>query len=203
MGVTTGRLIQRHLWSIYRAYDRDPAFADLRRGGKRVCPGRGSMRPEVVFVGEAPGRAEAATRKPFMGAAGQVLNALLDSVGMDRRNVFITNVVKYRPTIGEVTVRNRTPRPDEISASRPYLLAELAVFDGVPVVCLGNTPLRTLLRPDGPEHKSRVGDWHGHAWWHDDRQYMSLYHPAVGVYDKAMMPVLFADMLLMKEWLLS
>lgn len=191
--------VQDRLKAVYRDYDRDPAFAHFRDEGKRIVPGRGSMTPVVVIIGEAPGRQESVRRKPFVGPAGAVLDALLISIGVARSDVFITNVVKYRPTIGQISIRNRTPRPPEIDASRPYLWREIEVFDNTPVVTLGNTPLRTLFRPDGPEHKSRVSDWHGHGWYDAYRMYFSLYHPAVAVYDPDMMPILLEDMVKLKE----
>jgi uracil-DNA glycosylase family 4 len=189
---------QDTLKQIYKAYALDPAFDRLRSHGptKRVVPGRGSMDPLLVFVGEAPGRSEATTRKPFMGPAGKVLNGLLASVGLTRADIFITNVVKYRPTIGQVSIRNRTPTPREIEDSKPYLLRELAVFEGVPVVVLGNTPLRALTADPRGIHgvKPRISDWHGQGWYDAYRMYCALYHPAVAVYEPAMMDTLLDDM---------
>lgn len=182
------------LKEIYKAYSCDSAFDQLRSHGppKRVVPGRGSMDPQVVFVGEAPGESEATTRKPFMGPAGKILNGLLSSIGLTRADVFITNVVKYRPTIGEIRIRNRTPSTAEIDASRPYLLDELAVFEGVPVVVLGTVALRALTADK--RINRRISEWHGCGWYDADREYRALYHPAVAVYEPAMMDTLLNDM---------
>jgi uracil-DNA glycosylase len=189
------------LKQIYKAYAIDPAFARLRNHGapKRVVPGRGSMHPRLVFVGEAPGRSEATTRKPFMGPAGKVLNGLLGEIGLTRADIFITNAVKYRPTIGTINIRNRTPSPQEIETSRPYLLGELAVFDGVPVVVLGNVPLCALTADI--RIKRKISEWHGRGWYDADREYRAMYHPAVAVYDPGMLPVLRADMSTVAELL--
>jgi uracil-DNA glycosylase family 4 len=191
---------QDDLKSIYREYRVDPAFEHMR-GSSPFVPGRGSMRPVVVMVGEAPGGTEAAMRKPFKGPAGKVLDRLLADVGLTREQLFITNVVKYRPVIGQIQLRNRTPTREEIDASRPYLWRELQVFGESPagVVTLGNTPLRALYRPDRSEHKSRVSEWHGHGWYDADRMYFSMYHPAVATYDPDRYDELLVDMKKMVE----
>ena len=183
------------LKAIYKAYAQDPAFERLRTDPpqpKRVVPGRGSMSPKLVLVGEAPGRMEASTRKPFMGAAGQVLNKLLASIDLERKDVFITNAVKYRPTIGQVTVRNRTPTPDEWRASRPYLLDELGVFHDVPVVLLGKVAAATMMTfmESVPMH-----ELHGHLYSGPGRRdYTVLYHPAAAVYQPELLEVMLEDM---------
>lgn len=186
---------QRCLKYLYRSYNRDEAFLHLRaRPGIRIAPGRGSMSPHLVIVGEAPGRSENRERKPFMGPAGSVLNGLLAGVGLIRRDVFVTNVVKYRPVIGEVTLRNRIPRPSEIADSRRYLLQELELFDDVSpqplVVLLGGVALWAV---QWRVPKPRITDWHGKTWKDEHRSYLAMYHPAVAVYDPTMTDVLRQD----------
>lgn len=178
------------LKALYARYAKDPAFDSLRAHGgpKRVCPGRGSLSPQLVLVGEAPGRAEATTRKPFQGAAGQVLTDVLTSIGYTRSDVFITNVVKYRPTIG-ASVRNRTPRLPEQIASWPYLREELEQFPGVPVVVMGGVALAALGSPE----MTSITRWHGRGWYDADRMYFAWFHPAVAVYDPRQMDVLLDD----------
>lgn len=192
---------QPRLKAIYKRYAIDPAFDRLRAHGppKRVVPGIGSMNPLLVFVGEAPGRNEATTRKPFMGRAGVVLNGLLASVGLTRADIFLTNVVKYRPTVGTNVIRNRTPTTAEIEVSLPYLLDELAVFDNVPVVTLGNVPLRALWDPTGYTGAVKISDWHGRGWYDAYRQYVALYHPAVAVYEPSMNGTVLDDMAIIRD----
>lgn len=189
-GARVGR--QAVLRGIYRDYMADPAFAHMRRG-QRLVPGRGSMFPTLVMVGEAPGEMESISRKPFKGPAGGVLDRLLHDVGLTRSELFITNMVKYRPVIGQIKVRNRTPTPREIDASRSYVFRELAVFENTHVITFGNTPLRGLFRPDVSDHRSKIGEWHGHGWYDADRMYFAMYHPAVAVYDPGMYATLLAD----------
>ena len=180
---------QTALKRIYNEYARDRAFDSLREHGgpKRVCPGRGSMTPRAVLVGEAPGRMEAIHRAPFRGAAGGILDQLLTSIGLTRSDVFITNVVKYRPTIG-ASVRNRTPNLAEQMKSWPYIWREVDLFRGVPVVCLGKVPLAALGPPG-----VKVSEWHGSSWYDPHHTFTSWYHPAVAVYEPVMLPLLMTD----------
>lgn len=173
---------QTSLWDIYHEYERDPAFNNIKAhdAPKRLVPGRGSMSPCVVFVGEAPGRNESEQRRPFVGAAGRVLDQILRRIDLPRSEIFITNLVKYRPTVGTHTVRNRTPNTAEITASRPYVIREIEVFDpGTPVIVLGGVALRGMW-PDGRE---RISAMAGRGWYDADRAYGVLRHPAVACYD--------------------
>ncbi len=108
----------------------------------RVCPeladqatqlvfGSGNPDAEVVFIGEAPGKQEDLTGEPFVGAAGKFLNEMLASVGMKRDDIYITNIVKYRPP------NNRDPLPEEKSIFWPYLLKQLAIINPKIIVTLG------------------------------------------------------------------
>lgn len=197
------------LRQIYRDYHNDPKFTKLRshQGPKRVVPGRGSMDPLAVLVGEAPGEAEQAIRRPFQGPAGRFLDQLIASVGWDRRELFITNAVKYRPTTGINLIRNRTPNTPECNASRPYLFRELDLFPGVPVITFGHTATRCLRTPRHEQleilhsqagHPSMM-DLHGTAWFDDERRYFCMYHPAA-TFHRILPSVLMADMAVAKAW---
>jgi DNA polymerase len=147
------------------------------------------MNPRYVFVAEAPGERESATRKPMIGPAGQVMARLLTHVGLDRREVFITNVVKYRPIQGSITIRNRTPSMPEQLASRVYLMRELAVFDATPVITFGRVATDALGLYPATMHQM-----HGRVWNDEDRMYGAMYHPATVVYDPAMYDTLANDL---------
>ena len=194
-----GDLYKRELLrTIYREYARDSAFNHLREHHrpKRVVPGHGSLNPKVIFVGEAPGRAEATTGKPFMGAAGAILDDVLNHVGLKREMVFITNIVKYRPTVGTLSVRNRTPSTAEIVASIPYLRREIDVFGpAIPVIALGSSALKAL-----PDHLFRtITEASGHGWYDADRSYGAVFHPAVAVYDPNSIHVIFRDIAALRD----
>lgn len=129
---------------VYDAYRGDRAFDHLRTDGIVLVPGEGSSRPNVFIVGEAPGAMENVHKRPFVGASGVVLRSLIkDVAGLDPKDYFITNVVKYRPP------NNRTPEWQEIAASLPYLRQEYAAL-GSPavIVAVGGVGL-LALRPEG------------------------------------------------------
>ncbi len=103
----------------------------LCKGAKNAVPGEGSVDSKIVFIGEAPGATEDETGRPFVGRAGQLLDKLLDEIGLKRSDVWIGNVIKHRPP------NNREPLPEEISACEPYLALQLKTINPVLVVTLG------------------------------------------------------------------
>ncbi|HKZ92590.1 MAG TPA: uracil-DNA glycosylase [Candidatus Limnocylindrales bacterium] len=121
----------------------------LSAGRTNAVPGEGSPDTEVVLVGEGPGQHEDRQGRPFVGAAGTLLEELLVSVGWRREEVFITNVVKCRPP------GNRDPQPDEMEACRPFLRRQLEVLDPALVVTLGRFSLETFRPGD------RISRTHG------------------------------------------
>lgn len=154
---------------------------DLAKQAKNLVPGEGNPDAKVVFIGEAPGKNEDLTGKPFVGAAGKFLNELLESIGLKREDVFITSILKYRPP------NNRDPKPAEKDAFWPYMLAQIEVIDPVVIVALGRHGANCFL-PDlkiGQEH-GQVKEWNG-------RQLLPLYHPAAALYNGSMRQVLFDD----------
>lgn len=111
----------------------------LHRHRAKAVPGEGDPNAKVFFIGEAPGRNEDLEGRPFVGAAGKLLNRLLELAGLSRSAVFITNVVKCRPP------GNRDPRPEEIEACAPYLDRQLAAVRPDIVVTLGRHSTAYLL----------------------------------------------------------
>src|SRR5438034_5416127 len=96
---------------------------DLAQEATQLVFGDGNPDADIVFIGEAPGKNEDEQGKPFVGAAGKFLNEMLASIGMKREDIYITNIVKYRPP------DNRDPLPDEKEVFWPYLLRQLKVID--------------------------------------------------------------------------
>lgn len=178
--------VQHQLKGIYRRQMEDPSFSQLRLPGRNFVPGRGSMTPDLVFIGEAPGFHENEERKPFVGPAGDVFRRLLSTLGqLQGKRIFVTNVVKWQPP------RNRTPFQSEIDASLPYLLREIAVLNPTHgVVTMGATALKALRGP-----QSRVSQCHGVLVPNNraKRPMASLYHPARVAYDEDEWPVLKDD----------
>ena len=129
--------------------------------------GVGNPKARIVFVGEAPGHDEDIKGIPFVGRAGQLLDQMLAAVGLDRRVVYICNVLKCRPP------NNRDPEPVEVATCRPYLLTQLSIIAPPIIVCLGRQAASVLLGVDAPmkELRGRLLPWH-------DTQVLVTYHPA-------------------------
>jgi len=149
---------------------------------KNAVPGEGSARSIVVFVGEAPGEQEDNQGRPFVGAAGKLLTELLQSVGMQRDDVFITNTVKCRPP------NNRPPRRDESAACGDYLARQLRVLRPQLICPMGNSAIRTLLRSE-----DSVSDLHGKTVEKDGVTYFPMYHPAAALYTFSLRKVMEED----------
>ena len=161
---------------------------------KTLVLGEGkSDRPVLMLIGEAPGETEVIKRRPFVGKAGKNLDEFLSLARLRREMIFVTNVVKIRPTeIGPTgRVRNRAPNKEELSLFVPWLLKEIEAVKPRALVTLGNVPLKALT--DG---KATVGGCHGQ--WLSSRAgtpLFALYHPASIIYRKALAPVYTQDVL--------
>lgn len=147
-----------------RAAVKDPALSDL---SDNLVFGEGNEDAQVVFVGEAPGEDEDLSGRPFVGRAGQLLDRILDTVGMSRDDVYITNILKFRPP------GNRNPTPAEVVASEPLLLEQLRLIRPQVIATLGNVPTQYFLPGCGGITKVH-GSWHE---WHG-LKVMPLFHPA-------------------------
>ncbi|MFO0970990.1 MAG: uracil-DNA glycosylase [Candidatus Saccharimonadales bacterium] len=112
---------------------------ELRDGATQLVFADGNPDADIVFIGEAPGKNEDEQGKPFVGAAGKFLNEMLESIGMKREDIYITNIVKYRPP------NNRDPEPDEKKAFWPYLVRQLDVIQPELVVTLGRHSMEYFL----------------------------------------------------------
>lgn len=175
---------RKRLHRLYRLLRHDKAFSFVREEGDGVfVPGDGPVRPRLMFIGEAPGAREAKLRKPFVGASGELLNEMLASVGIDREQVFITNVVKFHPK------DNRDPTDAEVHAAYPYLRAEHRILGSPPMVVLGRHAKNALT---GSLSGVSIGEW---VWMvrGDGSGYplLPLHHPAYGIYQRANRPMMF------------
>jgi DNA polymerase len=158
----------------------------LCKGRKNAVPGEGSYEAKIMFIGEGPGAAEDLQGKPFVGAAGKLLTALIESIGLTREEVFIANVVKCRPP------NNRDPEPAEIKACWPYLEAQIKIIKPILIVTLGRHSMGRFL--DG----LKISEVHGmpkraNGIWQPRQVYLPLYHPAAALYDPNKKEVLFSD----------
>ena len=143
-----------------------------------------------MFVGEAPGLNEDKQGKPFVGAAGKLLDELLREIGYTREDVYVTNVVKYRPP------DNRDPLPEEKDACRVWVNAELIFLKPKVIVPLGKHALERFL----PELK--ISLVHGQAYLHSSNTpIFAMYHPAVALYNPTLKETLEKDFIKLKDFL--
>ena len=144
----------------------------------------------IVFIGEAPGVNEDKTGEPFIGKAGKLLDELLDSISFSRDDVYVTNVVKYRPP------QNRDPLPEEKSACRIWLNAELLFLKPKVIVPLGRHALERFV-PDG-----RISASHGQILEHRSGiPIFAMYHPAAALYNPDLVEELLKDFKRLKMFL--
>lgn len=139
---------------------------DLYKSTTHSVPGEGNLQAKIVFVGEAPGFHEDKQGKPFVGNAGKLLNSLLAKVGLDREDVFITNVIKHRPP------ENRDPLPNEIAACKHWLDKQLALLSPKVIVTLGRWSLNYFLSA------KKISQVHGVPLRTNNSVLLPMYHPA-------------------------
>jgi uracil-DNA glycosylase family 4 len=159
---------------------------DLKKTATQPVPGHGNPQAHVVFIGEAPGKAEDAGGVPFVGAAGKFLDAMLRTSKMKREDIYITNIVKYRPP------NNRDPLPEEKDACAPWLYEELNFIKPKLIVFLGRHAMNNFF----PE--LTISDAHGkliHKQFHKitTEYFLPLYHPAAALYNGGMRETLIKD----------
>jgi DNA polymerase len=148
-----------------------------------AVPGEGPANARIMFIGEGPGEQEDRTGRPFVGAAGRLLDQLLLEAGLNRSEVFITSIVKCRPP------GNRDPLPDEVAACRPYLNAQITLIAPKVICLLGRWAAHSLLSPGLLMTKE-----HGVPQEREGILYVPLYHPAAALHQPSLRPVLVEDM---------
>lgn len=159
---------------------------ELKKTVLQVVPGDGNASADIVFIGEAPGKKEDEQGVPFVGAAGKFLSEMLGLIGLERKDIYITNVVKYRPP------NNRDPLPTEVEACWPWLQAQLSIIQPKLVVLLGRHAMERFL----PGMK--ISQVHGQAFRRNvpglgTYVFYTLYHPAAALYNGSMRSVLIED----------
>lgn len=153
-------------------------------------PGEGSLNTRILIIGEAPGEKEDLAGKPFVGAAGRLLDSLLDKAGLKRSDVFITNIVKCRPP------KNRKPRKDEIANCIPYLIRQIQLLKPEIIVLLGNTAAETIMELAGFKWNGIVKE-HGRIVETNifglKAVLIPTFHPAAALYNPRLRRILEED----------
>ena len=163
---------------------------ELHKSRMNAVPGEGPADSKIMFVGEGPGQNEDEQGRPFVGAAGKLLTELLESIGLRRSDIFITNIVKCRPP------NNRAPRKPEIEACHPYLMSQIELINPRIICPLGTPAITTLLGEEFTATKS-----HGKPTSKDNLTILPMYHPAAALYDASLREVLESDFRVLKRLL--
>lgn len=155
---------------------------DLYHSRKRAVPGEGPLKAEIMFIGEGPGFHENEQGRPFVGAAGKFLEELLERIGLNRKQVFITNVVKCRPP------SNRDPRPEEVEiCTSNYLFRQIQAINPKVIVTLGRYSMGLFLS------NTKISDVHGQAMLVKGRLIVPMYHPAAALHQASLKPIVEQD----------
>lgn len=154
---------------------------DLAQEATQLVFGDGNPNADIVFIGEAPGKNEDLKGLPFVGAAGKFLDEMLGTIGLKRSDIYITNIVKYRPP------GNRDPLPDEKAAFLPFLRSQLDAIAPKLVVTLGRHSMDSLLPG------LQISQVHGQPKRYKGQIYLPLFHPAAALYNGGMRQTLIDD----------
>jgi len=163
---------------------------NLSKTRTNAVPGDGNSNTDVLFIGEAPGRNEDLKGKPFVGRAGEVLDKLLDSIGLGRKDIYIANILKCRPP------KNRNPLASEINTCTPYLDKQIEIIQPRIIVPMGNFATSYILEKYNLK-KEKISNVHGNKFFVNTItgkiEIIPIFHPAVVTYDKNKMSQMKED----------
>jgi len=185
---STVREIKERLLSDLNTRLAEECRCTLKETATRAVPGVGSATAEILLIGEAPGKNEDLQGIPFVGAAGKFLDEMLASIGLEREDIYITNIVKYRPP------DNRDPLPQEIEDCSEWLHEQIGIIDPLLIITLGRHAMNHFF----PEKK--ITESHGKAFRREfpagrNQVFFTLYHPAAALYNGGMRDTLKKDFL--------
>ena len=176
-----------------------PLYEYRRSNGYYPVIGEGSHDAKIMFIGEAPGKNEAQTGKPFCGRAGKILDELLASINLDRETVYVTNIVKDRPP------ENRDPLPEEIAIYAPFLDRQISIIKPTVIATLGRFSMKYILDFfEAPERLDPISRLHGHPieveFESQKLLVVPLFHPAAAIYNQSLKDTLLADFKILAEF---
>ena len=189
------RVLKEELFNL----ENSPLFAFRQAHKFLPVLGEGDYEAKIMFVGEAPGRNEAKTGRPFCGAAGKVLDQLLAEAGLTRAEVYITNIVKDRPP------QNRDPLPEEIAYYGPFLDRQIEIIEPTVIATLGRFSMHYILEKFAvPEASRPISELHGRTFLAKTSSgpitIIPLYHPAAAIYNRALIEDLKKDFAILRNY---
>ncbi|MBI2618431.1 uracil-DNA glycosylase [Candidatus Kaiserbacteria bacterium] len=175
-----------------------PLYEYRISNGYHAVLGEGSHDAHFVFIGEAPGKNEAEQGRPFCGAAGKILDEVLQSVGINRADIYITNIVKDRPP------QNRDPLPEEIKAYGPFLDRQIDIIQPKVIVTLGRYAMNYIMEKFGLQFEIEpISKAHGKVYTtktlFGDISIVPMYHPAAAIYTRELKETLKEDFKVLKQ----
>jgi DNA polymerase len=156
---------------------------DLASQATNLVFGSGNPNADILFIGEAPGKNEDLTGLPFVGQAGKFLDMMLNKIGLKREDIYITNIVKYRPP------ENRDPLPSEKMEFLPYLKAQIKIIDPKLIITLGRHSMNCFFP------NLYISSVHGKLQKLGGRNFLPLFHPAAAIYNQSLKDTLISDFL--------
>ncbi len=188
------KIIRDEVWNLTTS----PLYTYRKQHKYYPVLGEGSHNAHIMFIGEAPGRTEAETGRPFCGAAGKLLDQLLTSINLDRKEVYITNIVKDRPP------DNRDPQPAEIELYAPFLIRQIDIIKPKIIATLGRFSMQFILQKfNAAEEHTTISKLHGQKIPtlsdYGKIYIVPLYHPAVALYNASSKVTLFKDFEILKS----
>ena len=174
-------------------------MAEKEFTGRKIVFSDGNVNSKILLIGEAPGANEEKEGRPFVGKAGKNLTEFMESIKIDRSELYITNVVKIRPyRISPKTGRsiNRAPDNNEKALFTPFLYEEIEAVNPEIVVTLGNVPLQAVLN----DKSVSIGEYHGKLINFMGRNIFPLYHPAAVIYNRALKEIYTNDLKELREY---
>lgn len=179
--------------------EKSPLFAFRKTNNFFPVIGEGNHEAKIMFIGEAPGRNEAKTGRPFCGAAGKILDDLLAKIGIIRTEVYVTNIVKDRPP------QNRDPLPEEIACYGPFLDRQIEIIEPAIIATLGRFSTRYILEKFAlPEAIKPISELHGRTFTarasYGPITIVPLYHPAAAIYNRALIEDLKKDFAILANY---
>lgn len=188
--------IRDEIWN----FKESPLYKERVENNAYPVIGEGSHDANIMFIGEAPGKNEAATGRPFCGASGRILDELLEHLNLDRKDVYITNIVKDRPT------NNRDPKPEEIKIYSPFLNRQIDIIQPRVIATLGRFSMEYLMKNfDLESELDSISKIHGKKFVtkmnYGEVSVIPFYHPAVAVYNRTTLSDLKKDFEILKDFI--
>ncbi len=177
-----------------------PLYEYRQRNNYFPVIGQGSHHADIMFIGEAPGKNEAETGRPFCGASGRVLDELLESIELDRQDVYVTNIVKDRPP------NNRDPLKTEIDLYAPFLERQIGIIQPKVIATLGRFSMEFILRRFGAfQANQKISQLHGQVikvrTAYGRASVVPQYHPAAALYNASQRETLEKDFQVLKQFI--